>query len=152
MPERFLWYAKSTLLDTGAISYSSGGGVRPQGGGLTKGGEWGGYCFDLLLYWSHAGGASASAPISASAFADSWFCFYLLLLLLPTTRNVLTFVNRTTIAWCQGPSKKAEFWRYAIAVVFTNVRTLRVLDCLRVNLIPRDRGRDARGLDENWET
>ena len=61
------------------------GGVRPQGGGLTKGGEWGGYCFDLLLYWSHAGGASASAPISASAFADSWFCFYLLLLLLPTT-------------------------------------------------------------------
>jgi len=43
------------------------------------------------------------------------------------TRNVLTFVNTTAIAWCQDQRKKAEFWRYAIAVVFTNVRTLRVL-------------------------
>ena len=44
------------------------------------------------------------------------------------TRNVLTFVNTTAIAWCQDPRKKAEFWRYAIAVVFTNVRTLRVCE------------------------
>jgi len=42
------------------------------------------------------------------------------------TRNVLTFVNTTAIAGCQDQRKKAEFWRYAIAVVFTNVRTLRV--------------------------
>jgi len=45
-----------------------------------------------------------------------------------TTRNVLTFVNTTAIAGCQDQRKKAEFWRYAIAVVFTNVRTLRVDD------------------------
>ena len=44
-----------------------------------------------------------------------------------STRNVLTFVNTTAIAWCQDPRKKGGFWRYAIAVVFTNVRTLRVL-------------------------
>jgi len=45
---------------------------------------------------------------------------------LSNTRNVLTFVNTTAIAGCQDQRKKAEFWRYAIAVVFTNVRTLRV--------------------------
>ena len=48
-----------------------------------------------------------------------------------STRNVLTFVNTTAIAGCQDQRKKAEFWRYAIAVVFTNVRTLRVLLCAR---------------------
>ena len=44
------------------------------------------------------------------------------------TRNFLTFVNTIAIAQGQDPGKKAEFWPYAIAVVFTNVRTLRVYD------------------------
>ena len=39
------------------------------------------------------------------------------------TRNFLTFVNTIAIAQGQDPGKKAEFWPYAIAVVF---RTLRV--------------------------
>jgi len=65
----------------------------------------------MILYPS-----TVSAPYSAySAIAR-------------TTRNVLTFVNTTAIAYCQNSAFLLWSWHYAIAVVFTNVRTLRVYD------------------------
>jgi len=44
----------------------------------------------------------------------------------PITRNVLTFVNTTAIAYRQNSAFLRCSWHHAIAVVFTNVRTLRV--------------------------
>ena len=43
------------------------------------------------------------------------------------TRNVLTFVNTTAIAYTQNSAFLPGSWHHAIVVVFTNVRTLRVL-------------------------
>ena len=42
------------------------------------------------------------------------------------TRNFLTFANTTAIAYRQNLEAPVNFWRYAIAVVFANVRKLRV--------------------------
>jgi len=53
----------------------------------------------------------SSAPISA---------------LYSSTRNVLTFVNTTAIAYRQNSAFLPGSWHHAIVVVFTNVRTLRV--------------------------
>jgi len=44
----------------------------------------------------------------------------------PTTRNVLTFVNTTAIAYRQNSAFLPGSWHHAIVVVFANVRTLRV--------------------------
>jgi len=44
------------------------------------------------------------------------------------TRNVLTFVNTTAIAYRQNSAFLPGSWHHAIVVVFTNVRTLRVLE------------------------
>ena len=44
-----------------------------------------------------------------------------------STRNFLTFANTTAIAYRQNLEAPVNFWRYAIAVVFANVRKLRVL-------------------------
>ena len=41
---------------------------------------------------------------TASAWHSAVSCIF------STTRNVLTFVNTATIAWCQDPGKKAEFF------------------------------------------
>jgi len=43
-----------------------------------------------------------------------------------TTRNSLTFVNTTAIAYIQKVGRSLKTLVYAIAVVFTNVRELRV--------------------------
>jgi len=42
------------------------------------------------------------------------------------TRNVLTFVNTTAIAYTQNSAFLPGSWHHAIVVLFTNVRTLRV--------------------------
>jgi len=42
------------------------------------------------------------------------------------TRNSLTFVNTTAIAYMQKVGRSLNILVYAIAVVFTNVRELRV--------------------------
>ena len=44
-----------------------------------------------------------------------------------STRNFLTFANTTAIAYRQNLEAPVNFWRYAIAVVFANVRKLRVM-------------------------
>ena len=44
-----------------------------------------------------------------------------------STRNVLTFVNTTAIAYTQNSAFLPGSWHHAIVAVFTNVRTLRVL-------------------------
>ena len=49
------------------------------------------------------------------------------------TRNSLTFVNTTAIAYGQKPGRSLKVLVYAIAVVFTNVRELRV----EINLVLR---------------
>ena len=43
-----------------------------------------------------------------------------------STRNVLTFVNTTAIAYTQNSAFLPGSWHHAIVVLFTNVRTLRV--------------------------
>ena len=43
-----------------------------------------------------------------------------------STRNSLTFVNTTAIAYIQKVGRSLKTLVYAIAVVFTNVRELRV--------------------------
>ena len=43
-----------------------------------------------------------------------------------TTRNFLTFANTTAIAYRQNLEAPGNFRPYAIAVVFANVRKLRV--------------------------
>jgi len=50
----------------------------------------------------------------------------------PSTRNFLTFANTTAIAYRQKLTGASRFWRYAIAVVFANVRKLRVQDPIPV--------------------
>ena len=44
-----------------------------------------------------------------------------------STRNSLTFVNTTAIAYTKVLRLRPTFCMYAIAVVFTNVRELRVV-------------------------
>jgi len=46
-----------------------------------------------------------------------------------STRNFLTFANTTAIAYRQNLEAPVNFWRHAIAVVFANVRKLRVECC-----------------------
>ena len=48
--------------------------------------------------------------------------------LYPGTRNFLTFANTTAIAYHQNLAALRNLWPTAIATVFTNVRTLRVLE------------------------
>ena len=54
-------------------------------------------------------------------------------MLYSSTRNVLTFVNTTAIAYRQNSAFLPGSWHHAIVVVFTNVRTLRVL---HLNTVP----------------
>jgi len=42
------------------------------------------------------------------------------------TRDVEAFLKKTAIAYRPNPSKKAEFWWYAVAVFFKNASTSRV--------------------------
>jgi len=55
------------------------------------------------------------------------------------TRNSLTFVNTTAIAYTKMLRLRRTFCIYAIAVVFTNVRELRVLWNEALALNPRAR-------------
>jgi len=52
-----------------------------------------------------------------------------------STRNVLTFVNTTAIAYTQNSAFLPGSWHHAIVTVFTNVRTLRVLEYCIIQLL-----------------
>jgi len=70
-----------------------------------------------------------SSPIkpSNSSIKIKLGCFFSSALALLATRNSLTFVNTTAIAYTQKVGRSLKMLVYAIAVVFTNVRELRVV-------------------------